>query len=124
MELPSPRLRTGSRKAFALRGPGESSPRDGQRRYGYRLPNRGGMGGEIVRIGVPGGKSSGGPDGACGWETAWGPGRARRSMKPPELPSQLPLLHRDTEPEVRAPGLRMGRGRDIFQHMDRNGCEL
>lgn len=99
MELPSPRLRTGSRRVFALRGPGESSPRDGQRRYGYRLPNRGGMGGEIVRIGVPGGK-------------------------PPELPSQLPLLHRDTEPEVRAPGLRMGRGRDIFQHMDRNGCEL
>ncbi|GAA6291798.1 hypothetical protein F220043C3_02320 [Enterocloster asparagiformis] len=49
---------------------------------------------------------------------------ARRSMKPPELPSQLPLLHRDTEPEVPAPGPRMGRGRDIFQHMDRNGCEL
>ena len=63
MELPSLRLRPGSRKAFALRGPGESGPRDGQRRYGYRLPNRGGIGRGIVRTGVPGGKTPGG----TGW---------------------------------------------------------
>ena len=75
MELPSLRLRPGSRKAFALREPGESGPRDGQRRYGYRLPNLGGIGRGIVRTGVQGGKTPGGPDGACGRETARGPGR-------------------------------------------------
>ena len=49
---------------------------------------------------------------------------ARRAGKPPELFPQFSSLYPDTEPEVPAPGLRMGRGRDIFQHIYRNGCEL
>lgn len=85
MELPSLRLRPGSRKAFALRGPGESGPRDGQRRYGYRLPNRGGMGGGIVRTGVQGGKTPGDRMELAGGKLPGALDGALWAGKPPEL---------------------------------------